>query len=141
VACIETGKTVKATEGANKTGVLLDKGTLLILGGSLEVANALEASSAATLTLEKATLTGAGTLNVSGSLSWEKEGTMSGSGKTVVKSGASGEVIPKVAACEGVHLTERTFVNEGTVTFSSTFSTGGSLAMSEGARLENKGDV
>jgi RHS repeat-associated protein len=139
VACIEAGKTVEVTEGANQAGVLEDKGTLVISGGSLELANALEASSAATLTLQKATLTGAGTLNVSGSLSWEKEGTMSGSGKTVVQSGASGEVIPKEAACEGVHLTERTLVNEGTVTFSSTFSTGGSFVMSEGARFENKG--
>jgi RHS repeat-associated protein len=139
VACIGAGKTVKVTEGANQTGVVRDEGTLAISGGSFEVSNATEASSTHSLTLEKATLTGAGTLAVSESLTWEPEGVMSGSGKTVLEKGASGVIIPHEARCEGARLAERTFVNEGTVTFSGSYSSGGSLAMSEGAKLENKG--
>src|ERR1019366_2773619 len=48
-------------------------------------------------------------------------------------------IIPHEARCEGARLAERTLVNEGTVTFSGSYSNGGSLAMSEGAKLENKG--
>jgi adhesin HecA-like repeat protein len=45
VACIGSGKAVKVTEGTNQTGVVQGEGTLSITGGSLEVANVLEASS------------------------------------------------------------------------------------------------
>jgi RHS repeat-associated protein len=139
VACIGAGKTVTVSEGSNQVAAVEAEGALTIAGGSLELTSALEPSNVAALTLEHATLTGVGTLNVTGTLSWEREGTMSGSGKTVLKSGASATVLPNEAACEGVLLTGRTFVNEGVVTFSSNYSTGGSIALSEGARLENKG--
>jgi RHS repeat-associated protein len=139
VACIGAGKTVRVTEGANQTGVVRDEGALVISGGSFEVSNAMEVSSTHSLTLEKATLTGAGTLAVSESLTWEPEGVMSGSGKTVLEKGASGVIIPHEAGCEGALLSERVFVNEGTLIFSSTYGSGASFAMSEGARLENKG--
>lgn len=49
VACIGSGKTVNVTAGTNATGVIQGEGTLAISGGSLEVANALEVSSIATL--------------------------------------------------------------------------------------------
>lgn len=88
VACIGAEKTVSLTEGANKTGVLEDKETLAISGGSLEVANALEASSASVLTLSGGTLSLAGTLEVTSSLAVGNAG-VSGAGRMVVKSGAS----------------------------------------------------
>jgi hypothetical protein len=131
VACIEAGNTVKVSEGADKTGVLLDKGTLLISVGSFEVANALEASSVHALTLEgeNTELTGPGTLNVSGSLTWES-GTMSGTGATVVLSGGSASLGPATHK----QLVERSFVNEGTTTFAQ-----GQLRMSQGAVIKNTG--
>jgi RHS repeat-associated protein len=139
VACVGVGRTVTVGEGSFQAGAVEDGGALVISGGSLELASALETSSVGTLTLERATLSGAGTLDVVSSLFWDREATMSGSGKTVLESGASATVLAHEAVCEGVRLVERTFVNEGVVTFSGTYSTGGSLAMSEGARLENVG--
>lgn len=65
VACIAVGKTVDVTEGANQAGVLEDKGTLAISGGSLELVSALEASSAVSLTQSGGTLSGVGTLDIS----------------------------------------------------------------------------
>jgi RHS repeat-associated protein len=129
VACIEAGKTVKISEGTYQTGVLLDKGTLVIsIRGSLEIVNALEASSAYTLSLTEAgTLTSAGTLDISHSLSWSAESTMSGAGSTVLQSSASGTIA-------NAKLKNRTFVNEGTLTVTS-----GDLAEIEGAKVENKG--
>ena len=130
VACVEAGKTVKVTEGANTTGVLLDKGTLLISGGSLEVANALEASNVVSLTVQNATLTGAGTLDVSSSFTWSA-GTMSGSGSTVILPGASGSIN------SGDVLTGRSLVNEGTTTLVA--SSGATITESEGAQFKNSG--
>ncbi len=129
VACIEAGKTVVISEGTYQTGVLLDKGTLVVtIRGSLEIANALEASSAYTLSLTEAgTLTSAGTLDISHSLSWSAGSTMSGAGSTVLQSGASGTIA-------NGKLKNRTLVNEGTLTITS-----GDLAEIEGAKVENKG--
>jgi RHS repeat-associated protein len=134
VACVEAGRTVAVTAGTNQAGVLLDKGALVISGGSLELANAFETSSAASLTLQSATLTGAGTLNVTNSLTWLSEGTMSGAGKTVLGSGASGRIEGEAGAGNPL-LTERTLVNEGVLTL------GGPVGAvtSEGARFENRG--
>jgi hypothetical protein len=75
VACIGVGKTVVVAEGADLTGVLKDEGALVIAGGSLELANALEASSVSALTIEGGALTGTAALDVSSSFSWSK-GTM-----------------------------------------------------------------
>jgi RHS repeat-associated protein len=130
VACVEAGKTVKVTEGANQTGVLLDKGGLVISSGSLEVANALEASSVVSLTVQNATLTGAGTLDVSSSFTWSAS-TMSGSGSTVILPGASG------AINSGDVLTGRLLVNEGTATLVA--SSGATITESEGAMIKNSG--
>jgi YD repeat-containing protein len=133
VACIGAGETVNVTAGTNQTGVLLDKGTLVIGAGSLEIANALEASSASAVTLENGTLTGAGTLDVSGSFSWSSGGTQSGSGSTVVMAGASAAF----SASGNMNLAGRVFVNEGTTTMAG--SEGTTLVMSENARFKNKG--
>lgn len=138
VACIGLETTVNVTEGINQTGVLEDKGTLAISGGSLELANALEASSTSTLNLSGGTLTGAGTLDISGSLQWDTHigfsGTMAGSGQTVLKPGASGIIYYNNDPSEAVYLTERTFVNEGTMTLQTS-----ALFMSEGAQFKNVG--
>ena len=129
VACIGTGKTVKVTEGANHTGVVQGEGALVISGGSLEVANALEASKIKALTVG-GMLTGAGTLDVSSSFIWAS-GTMSGTGSTVVMSGASGAIE------SGVTLEGRSLVNEGTTTLVK--STGATITESEGAQFKNSG--
>ncbi len=136
VACIGTGTTVNVTAGSNQAGVLLDKGTLVISEGSLEVVSSLEASSVASLILSGGALTGAATVSVSGSFSWSGESTMSGSGSTVLKPAVSGSI----AITNGFHecrLTGRSLVNEGTLTF------GGftEALFSEGARLANAGTL
>jgi len=130
VACIGSGDTVYVVAGANHAGVLEDLGALAILGGSLELANALEASSIASLTLRNGSLTGAGTLDVSSSLRWESGGTMSGSGTTVLGSSLSGTLEKSTL------LEKRTLVNEGTLEFS---PGNGAFQMSDGAALQNKG--
>jgi hypothetical protein len=71
VACVGSGKTVKVASGANQTGVVQGTGTLVISGGSLEIANALEASSMTDFSLFGGSLTGAGSLGVSGYFDWE----------------------------------------------------------------------
>jgi hypothetical protein len=134
VACIASGTKVSISAGSNQVGIVEDEGTLSISGGSLELTNGLEASKVGSLKLEGSTLTGAGTLDVVASLNWERGATMSGSGRTVVEAGASGSILTEgLAACEGARLVERTFVNDGTLTFADSESTGGSLVISEGA--------
>jgi hypothetical protein len=66
VACIGEATTVTVSAGTNQASVLADKGTLVISGGSLELAGALEASSVNALTISGGTLTGAATLDISG---------------------------------------------------------------------------
>ncbi len=129
VACVGSGKAVKVTEGTNQAGVVQGEGSLSITGGSLEVASVLESSTIKTFSMSNGTLTGAGTLTVTGVFEW-KNGTMAGPGKTVIGSNLSGNSINGLPL-----LTERTLVNEGTVLFAGNST----MSMSEGARLENKG--
>jgi YD repeat-containing protein len=138
IACIGSGKTVAISEGANHAGVLRDEGSLSLTGGSLELSDVFEASNVVTLLIENATLTGAATLDVSHSLAWIS-GTMSGSGETVITAAATVSLLSE-GGCELAHLTARRLVNDGTVTFGNdAYSTGGSLVMAEGARVENAG--
>jgi RHS repeat-associated protein len=129
VACIGSGKKVKVTEGTNQVAVVQGEGTLAISGGSLELTRSPseEVSNVTFLTVSGGTLTGVGKLNISGSLTWTG-GTMSGTGSTVVSSGATGSI------SGGVTQTERTLVNNGTLTFSANF-----ITMRSGATLENAG--
>jgi RHS repeat-associated protein len=129
VACIGTGKTVKVTEGVNHTGIVQGEGALVISGGSLEVANALEASKIKALTVD-GTLTGAATVDVSSSFTWAS-GTMSGTGSTVVMSGATGAIE------YGDVLEGRSLLNEGTTTLVK--STGATITESEGAQFKSSG--
>src|SRR5271154_6203350 len=130
VVCIASGKTVTVTGGSNQAGVLEVKGALT-LSGILEVTNAWEASSVASLSVAGGTLKGAGTVDVSGSLSWT-EGELSGSGSTVVLSGGSAalEASARPLRVAGGHL----LVNEGTMTQSI-----GHLIFAEGSELKNVG--
>ncbi len=77
VACVGSGATVKVASGSDVAGVLQGEGGVMISGGSLELTSTLEESTIHSLRLTGGTLTGAGTLKVSGSLAWES-GTMSG---------------------------------------------------------------
>lgn len=112
VACVGAEKTVEVTGGTDHAGVLEDKGTIAISGGSLELVSALEASSATSLTLTGGTLTGAGSLDVSGSFLWEGTSTISGSGMLVLESGMSSARITRYgvgSSSESMSLEGRTF--------------------------------
>ncbi len=126
-ACIGSGKAVRVIEGVNHAGVVQGEGTLLLAHGSLEVSNALEVSSLHGLSLSGGILTGAGTVDVSGSLTWEG-GEMEGSGSTVIEAGAT-------ASLSNVYIEgSRVVVNEGTATYESN-----TFTMSESGVFENVG--
>jgi sugar lactone lactonase YvrE len=133
VVCIGSGTTVKIKEGSNTAGSLQDEGSLEITGGSLELTDSSTMSSVKSLVLDGGTLTGAGSVTVSGTFSLGAYSTMSGSGETVVGSGVSG-TIEAPTGCEPMSFDERAFVNEGTLTFG-----WGTLLFSGGAWFENKG--
>jgi hypothetical protein len=132
VACIGSGTSVQVTTGSDHAGVLEDSGSLTISGGSLELASSSTPSSVASLSLQGGALMGTGSLHVSGSLSWTKAATMSGTGSTVLQSGAAGTI--ELAAGERATLEGRALVNEGTLTFAT-----GTIAMSAGARIASSG--
>lgn len=123
VACIGAGVTVEVSGGVAHAAVLEDKGTLDQTGGAFELTSSLEPSTATSYAMTSGTLTGPATLNVTGTLTWGG-GTMSGTGTTALKSGASGTV-------EGT-LSERSLVNEGTMTLGSP-----QLYLQKGAHLTN----
>jgi hypothetical protein len=77
------------------------------------------------------TLTGPGTVTISTALSWDV-GTMSGSGSTVLDSGATGTINP--GSSGSVNLVERKLVNHGTLTWST-----GTVWGSKSAEIENTG--
>jgi RHS repeat-associated protein len=135
VACIAAGKTAVVEGGTNHAGVVQGEGGISLNGGSLELANALEGSKLGSLSLS-ATLTGPATLTLTSSLTWSSGGVMAGTGSTVLGASATGSVAG-CASCSRPLLTERTFVNQGTLTFSGITES----LMSEGARLENSGTL
>jgi RHS repeat-associated protein len=132
VACIGSGTTVRVRFGSYTAGVLSDAGTLVIKEATLEVSNTLEASSIHALVMEYgATLSGAATVDISSSLRFTGGSSMSGSGSTVLQSGAS-ETSEHTNATISLHA--RKFVNEGTCTLES-----GRIGLFEGATFENLG--
>ena len=133
VACIGSGKTVNITSGTQKVSVVQGEGALKIKKSTLELLSGSESSQIKTLTMEfEAVLTGAGTLKVTGSLSWTTESTMSGSGKTILQSGATGSI----TTGGGKARLKRAFVNEGSLSINK-----GLLWLYEGTTFENKGTV
>jgi RHS repeat-associated protein len=112
VACIGAGKTVSVTTGQS-IGVVQGEGTLVIRG-ELEVANALEASNIAHLTVTGGILLGAGSVAVSASFTGGSNGRLDGTGEVVIKPGASATVL---ASGGGVfRMAKQTLVNEGSFT-------------------------
>lgn len=113
VACLGPGTKVKVSSGENHAGVIADKGTLVAAGGTLEVTSALEASSVVALVMEGGTITGSAEVVVTESLKVESGSTLSGTGTTVMGSGATATI-----ANSGVKLTlsEHTLTNDGTFT-------------------------
>jgi RHS repeat-associated protein len=111
--------TLEALQAEGATVSLNNGGTLAVGSGTVKVSG---------LTMENGTLTGAGTMIASSKFRWSG-GSMSGAGKTVIEPGVSWNL---GGGTKG--LSERSFVNEGTGTFSA-----GELVMSNGARLENVG--
>ena len=92
-----------------------------------------EKPSVGTLRLRyKANLSGAGDLEVTKALLWEQENTMSGSGKTTL---LPGTVNVLTAGATTPTLTQRTLVNEGTFTHSSSSR----LNLNGGAKFKNEG--
>lgn len=128
VACVGASVTVEVSGGANAAGVLEDEGALLLRGGSLELANALEGSTVHAFTMTEGHLKGAATLDVSSAFSWT-EGVMEGSGSTVLQGAASGSIF-----AGSVSVSERRLVNEGTLTL-----TAGALELEHGALFSNSG--
>jgi hypothetical protein len=105
----------------------LASGTLSMTGG--------DTATVGVLVMTGGTLTGAGTLKVTETLSWPSlgsESTMSGSGSTVLESGASGSI--SVSGGDDANLAKRSLLNEGTLTLAS-----GHISLSEEAKLENRG--
>ncbi|HET9154486.1 MAG TPA: RHS repeat-associated core domain-containing protein [Solirubrobacterales bacterium] len=126
------GKTANLSSGTQQVGVVQGEGTLRLSGGSLQLTTSPSeaVSSLSALKMTGGTLTGVGTLNITGGLTWTGASTMSGSGATVVKSGATAEL----SVFGELKLAERTLVNEGTATFAN-----GAVAASQGAKIENFG--
>ena len=103
-------------------------------GSTLTLTDASTASHIGTLNMVSGTtVTGAGTLNITEALSWNG-GTMLGSGKTVLESGATGSIDP--GSGSSVTLTERELTNEGTLTLSS-----GSVEGRSDAEIDNGGTL
>jgi YD repeat-containing protein len=140
VACIGSGKTIKVIGGTNETGVVQGEGTLSITGGTLEVTSALEASKLSTLTLSNGTLHVSGSqLGVASSFTSSGSPVISGSGKVVIESGASG-TIGAGGNCVPLSLKEVMLVNDGTLTFgASGGASDGTIVMAKEAQLQNKG--
>ncbi len=138
-ACIGAGSKVEVSEGSSQPGVVQGEGALVISGGTFELANALESSSIASLTLSGGTLSLAGQLDVSGSLAVSGSSiTVTGSGSVVVGSGATGTI--NSARCARLVLSGVTLVNQGTLTLgASGGAQDGSIAMENGAQLQNAG--
>jgi hypothetical protein len=156
VACIASGKSAKLTSGSQQIKSLFGQGAVKITGGSLELLSAEEVSEASaitltggtlalasgsltyvgSLTLEHATLTGAGKITAVSSLTWGSGGTMSGAGSTTLGFIGTGKLAsPTGSNCASeLTLKERTFTNEGTTTFG---EGNAKLKMENGASLDN----
>ncbi len=153
VVCIGTGNTVSVTTGSQAAAAVQGSGDIKVTNGTLSVTGPVEANSLAitgsagkvTLTTEETSsvasftigdgeLAGTGSINVTSSFSAPEslggEGDINGTGKMVLKSGVTGEVT------NPVRFSQRTFVNEGTLTLAKRY-----FLTSNGAVIENKGTL
>ncbi len=116
--------------GASVTaeGVRDSSGPVSLRAGTLDVAGAT-ASTISHLSLTEGTLDGSGTLKVTSLLEWTGEGgVMSGSGSTVIETGASGTIDVGTPA----RLRARSLVNKGTLTWAA-----GAIFLEEEAQISN----
>ena len=136
VACVGSADTVQVTAGSNTAGALLDAGSLSISGGTLQLTSTGDDSRLASLALGAGTLGGPAGVEVYGSFNWTDSGALTGSGTTVLQPGSSA-LINAESGCNPMSLAGgRTLLNETTLTYQ-----WGTLFMSEGARLQNKGSL
>ena len=125
--CVPAGR--RAQLFAESTVASLHGAGELQLASTLTLTDSAVASEIGTLTFS-GVLTGAGDLTVSDALSWSNSATMSGSGRTIVASGAT-------AAISGAGGTlKRTLVNHGSVTVS---GSGSRFYGDSSAILDNRG--
>ncbi|NET29859.1 cadherin-like domain-containing protein, partial [Okeania sp. SIO1I7] len=108
-------------------------GTGLVRLSGFSTTIALETSPAtpvniANFTQEGGTFNGGGTLNITGNLNWTG-GTQGGAGNTTLAAGAIGNI----SGTDQKSLTERTFNNQGTTTWSGT----GNISAQDGATFNN----
>jgi RHS repeat-associated protein len=110
-------------------GIEGDNANVTVAGATLTQGS--EGTTLEALTIKSAsTVDGGGTLGIWGTFTWANEGTMSGSGDTVILPGATG----LTTLAGSAHLQQRRIINEGTFTME-----GGTLAESEGAQFFNEG--
>jgi RHS repeat-associated protein len=102
-------------------------GTVTVGGSTALTIESGYTATASNLTLQ-GYVRGAGTLQVSKNLSWAS-GSMSGKGSTVLLPGAAG-------TANGVSIYERTLLNEGTLTHSSSY-----WIVESGAKIDNRGTL
>ena len=130
-ACIPSGATAQIASGTNQVASLAGEGTLQLTGGTLEVTDNTTTSELASLEVSGGTLTGAGTVEIYGGLSWSG-GVISGSGETVLTGEATSSIDP-TGGSGHVRLEEHTLANYGTLTLAE-----GSILMSS-SEIENTG--
>src|SRR6185437_15542477 len=131
-----TGTTVGFISGSySLTNVEASGAKFALSGGTLSVPSGT--STVGTLSLTGGTLSVAGELDVNSSLSSSGNATVTGAGRLVVKTGATGSV--DSAACSLLTLAGVTLVNNGTVTVGLSGGSSGQIDMQEGAQLQNTG--
>lgn len=130
VACIPAGASVQVRGGSETVGWLEGEGSVTVMyDGALDIADTEVPSIVGSLTLQNATLTGGGEIDVTGSLTVD-EARLSGTGRTVLESGGIGTIESWHAST----LASRTLVNLGTITW-----TAGAIVAESGAHIENAG--
>ncbi|MFL5912917.1 MAG: LamG-like jellyroll fold domain-containing protein, partial [Gaiellaceae bacterium] len=132
--CVNSTGTVKVNSGNASVWTVQDaQGTLSVINGStLQPTDASGTSTVQALSLGSGNVSGAGALNVTGTLTWTS-GTMSGSGSTTLAAGGTATIDP--GANNGVTLSGRTLNNAGTVNEPS-----GELMGQNGAAINNSGN-
>jgi Domain of unknown function (DUF6531) len=135
VACIPEKKVAKVESGtAQEVGVVQGEGKLVLSENTLELTNTTEASSIALFQMKfNGNLKGAGTLHITKEFEWWASSTMSGTGSTILNSGASGTT--KTGAGWAT-ISERTFINEGSYSVNE-----GVLVLSAHGKFENRGTL
>gem|GEM_PF-1940831 len=124
--------TISITGTVNAGNIDAQDASLTVSGnGSLAVTDPARASYLKDLTIAAATISGSGTLNLSGTLDWAS-GSMTGPGATILASGATGTI--HSGSNGWVTLDQRVLANRGLLTWSSGYIRGFNHAV-----LDNSG--